>query len=469
MNLRSWSLVGAGLLLWQAAPAQTPPPRTWLAPLGAEAGTGAGMISEKFDEATRTELRKSRRVELRGDVRPATPNSPGGGDPRVDQAENLRTAAKASFAKKDYDTALKQLQGALAFYEEGIASVNKLEAVTETLGYLGACSLSLGFDDDAKDYFQRVLAIMPDAAPLDDYPVQSVELFEKLKKQAAKKKKATVVVRTEPAGAMVKIDGQERGNSPVTVSDLARGEHYIQAYQEQAGLAGTKVDLKGGKSETVDLKLSTTVGPEPSEPVDPALVRELARMAADGKLGAPFREKADRVGELTKAHCLVVGHVEAQGNGYVLAAYVYSTEQKQTAALDEARFRADLSSVNVQADTFAHAVEDACNKFPYDKIVVGGVVARTAPPPPAPVSAAPEPPPAPATEAPKRRPLPEAVTLDSGDSLENNDKDDGAAWYDHWWVYGTAGVLVVGGAVAAGVLFTQDEPKSNQIDAKVSW
>ena len=466
MKIRSWSLLAASLLNATTVAAQTPPPRTWLAPLGAEAGPGAGMISEKFDEATRQELRKSKRVELRGDAKPAAASGAvgSGGDIRVDQAENLRTAGKAAFAKKDFEGALKQLQGALAFYEESIASVNRLEAVLETLGYLGACSLSLGYDDDAKDYFNRVLAIMPDAAPLDDYPVQSIELFEKLKKQQAKKKKGALTVKTDPPGAMVKIDGTERGVSPVTVADLARGEHYVQASQETAGLAGIKVEVKGGKGETLELKLSTTVGPAPSQPVDPALVRDVAKMAAEGKLGAAFRERADQIAELTKAQCLVVGHVEGQGNGYVLAAYIYSPEQKQVAALDESRFRADLSSVNVQATQFAHALEEACNKFPYEKIVVGGVVVAKEPPPAAP------PPSAPAPEPKPRRPLPAAITLETGDSLENDeDEDDGTPWYKEWWVWTVAGAAIIGGGVAAGFAFAPEDTNSTKVDAEVKW
>jgi tetratricopeptide (TPR) repeat protein len=467
MKIRSWSLLGASLVhAATAAVAQTPPPRTWLAPLGAEAGPGAGMISEKFDEATRVELRKSKRIELRGDSKPAQSASASGADPRVEQAENLRTAGKASFAKKDYETALKQLQGALAFYEEGLAYVNRLEAVLETLGYLGACSLALGYDDDAKDYFQRVLAIMPEAAPLDDYPVQSIELFEKLKTQQGKKKKGSLTVKTDPPGGVVKVDGTERGPAPVTITDLARGEHYVQASQDAAGVAGLKVEVKGGKAETVELKLSTQVGPEPAQPVDPALVREVARLAAEGKLGAPFRERSDQIAELTKAGCLVVGHVEGQGNGYVLAAYVYSPEQKQTAALDEVRFRADLSSVNVQATAFAHAVEEACNRFPYDKIVVGGVVAaRTepAPPPPPPPSAPPS------AEQPKpRKPLPPAVTLENPEPLEE-DEDDDTPWYKEWWVWTVAGAALIGGAVAAGFAFAPEDTDSTKVDAEVKW
>ena len=455
-----------------AAPvwAQTPTPRVWLAPLGAEAGPGAGMISEKFDEAARSELRKQRHVELRGDPASVGAASTSGQDVRVDQAENLRTAAKAAFAKKDFETALTQLRGALVLYEEAIASVNKLEAVLETLGYLGACSLALGYDDEAKDYFQRVLAIMPDAAPLDEYPAETAAVFEKLKLQQAKKKKGSVVIKTVPSGAEIRVDGVDKGLSPATVTGLSRGEHYIQATHAEAGLGGLKVEIKGAKPETVELTLSTTIGPAPAKPVDPALIREVAALVAQGKFGSPFREKATEVAALTLARCLVVGNVQPQGNGFVLDAYVYDVDQKQTAALDQVRFRADLSSVAVQAAGFARTVEGACGKFPFDKIIVGGVVARAAP---APVVTPPlvvEPEPAPVVVAkPKaqRVRLPPAQTLDDdGLSLE---EDDGEPWHKAWWLWAAAGAVVIGGTATAGYLLLQDGAQRDTVDGKVTW
>ena len=459
----------AGLLLMPAGHAmgQTVPPKTWLAPLGAQSGPGVGMISEKLDEATRSELRKARRVELRGEVNPPKAGAAEGADPRVAQAENLRTAGKAAFARKDYETALKQLQGALGLYEEAIASVSKFEVVPETLGYLGASSLALGYDDDAKDYFQRVLALMPDAAPLDDYPAEVVALFEKLKAQQSKKKKGSLVVRSAPAGAVVRVDGTEYGKAPLTVPNLARGEHFVQLSSEADGMAGTKVEVKGGRAETVTLDLSTQTGPEPSIPVDPAVARDIAVMAGDGQLGDIFKHRADEVAELTKAECIVVGHVVPQGIGFALKPYVYSPSEKQVAALDDIRFRADLSSVAVQAGTFARAIEGACEKFPFDKILVGGVVAVTppTPPPPIAVAALPTPLPEPVRPAPTRLAEP-ALTVGEGDELSD---DDGDAWYGKWWVWTIAGSALIGGSAYAGYVLLQDDGGSGTVDARVRW
>jgi hypothetical protein len=44
-----------------------------------------------------------------------------------------------------------------------------------------------------------------------------------------------LMVRTEPAGARVSVDGVGRGTSPVTVSELRPGEHAVQLESDSAG------------------------------------------------------------------------------------------------------------------------------------------------------------------------------------------------------------------------------------------
>ena len=82
---------------------------------------------------------------------------------------------------------------------------------------------------------------------------------------------------------------------------------------------------------------------------------------------------------------------------------------------------------------------------------------------------------APASEPePKpKRPLPPAITLESGDSLENDPDedadDDGTPWYKEWWVWTVAGAAVIGGAVAAGFAFAPEDTNSTKVDAEVKW
>ncbi|MCA9527999.1 MAG: hypothetical protein KC549_17045, partial [Myxococcales bacterium] len=146
------------LLPAREARAQLPEPRLWLAPMQADDVPGARLLSEKFDEAVRRQLERSQKLDLTDKARTASVTA-GESDPRVEQAENLRVAGKAAYAAGDAPGAQQKLQAALKLYEEGLASINKLEAVAETLAFLGAAAIRQQFDADAKDYFNRLIAM----------------------------------------------------------------------------------------------------------------------------------------------------------------------------------------------------------------------------------------------------------------------------------------------------------------------
>lgn len=450
------------------AHAQAPAKRLWLGPLTAEDVPGAGLLSRKFDEATRKELARSKRVEPT-DRRGQGPVKAGEADPRVEQAERLRVAGQEAFAAGQHETALEQLQAGLGQYEDGIASVGEIDAVAVTLGYLGAASFELGYDADAKDWFKRLVALQPDAEPLDSYSDGAKALFAKTKAKLLKKKRGKLRITTVPPGAMVKVDGLEIGPSPVTVKSLVRGHHYVQASDDTAGLAGKRVKVKGGKTKSLELALSGEVGPEPAQEADATLVAKLVELARNNDLGHEFKETAAAIASQTRGDCVVVGYIRPQGNQFVLTPYLYGVEPRQVAALDQFRFRAELSAVNVEATRFAAAAEAACVDFPFAMVVEGAArppVAVVAPP------VTPEPTPEPVRQP---EPMPEPVAVAPEPMPEPHPwerpapEDDDDAWYGAWWVWTLAGAAVIGGAAYGGYVLLQEEPESGSFDAQVTW
>ncbi len=467
-GMRAVLLLTATLALASPAGAQTPAPRVWVAPLRTDGAPGAGLLSEKFDEASRKQLGDSRKVELVGSGR-AVKVAAGDADPRVAQAETLRSAGKDAFAAGKTQQALEQLRAALQLYEEGIASVNRVDAIADTLVWLAAASQALEYDADARDFARRAVAIEPEVAAPERYPEAAAALLEDAREKQKKKKGGDLKVTTVPPGATVRVDGVEKGTSPVTIKDLPRGEHYVQASHGEAGIAGERVRVKGGKAETVELKLSTEVGPPAAEPPDPAHVANLVALSKAGDVGPKFRESAEAVAEKTRARYVVAGHIATRGNSFVLRPLVYGVEEKQVAALDELAFSPDLASVFVQAANFARAVEAACTRFPTDKAVFGMIVAAAPVPPPAdepPPRAAPEHRPPPAAEpAPvARRELPPMPPREP----DRADEDD--AFYKKWWFWTIAGAAVIGGTAYGGYVLLQDDGSSRSTyDATVRW
>lgn len=458
-----------------------PKPRVWVASLKVDNAPGAGLVSEKFDEAAREDLIKNRHIELAGTGAGQITVVAGGDDPRVNEAENFRTAGKDLFAAGKFKEALVTLKQALEKYEEGLPSVGRVDAVLETLGYLGATSLKLQFDGDAKDYFRQVIAMAPDAEPLDEFSDDTKAFFNKEKKKRLKKKRGKIKVVTNPPGATIRVDGEEKGKSPLTVTGLVRGFHYVQASDDDAGAAAVKVKSKSKKVVTATLDLSTDLGPPPEEKVPAELEASLKEMASRGVVDASFKAKANEAAEITRSKYIVVGNISTQGSGFVMSTFVYGVKEQQVVALDELKFRANMSSAFIQAVAFSKAVEAAVNKFPFEKVVVGGIVA------PKPVTAPrSDPPPKPAvTEVPPAkpekkdpvvdpRPVPDpepVVTLTEPPPppKPKGGEDDDDAWYGSWVFWAVTGAVVVGGAVTAGYLLSSEDEESTQFNASVRW
>lgn len=472
------ALFGVPLITADEAAAQIPKPKVWIAPMAASDVPGASLLSEKFDEAVRKRLARSSVLVLTDTVKDESVSA-GDEDPRVAQAEVLRVAGRESLAKGDAKGGMEKLRAALKLYEEGLASINKLEAVAETLAFLADAAVAQGFGGDAKDYLKRLAAMSGENALPDGLSGETRALYDKVRAKLLRKKKGALRVVTTPEGAEVRVDGTPRGKSPLVIKSMIRGEHYVQVAHPSAGLGGQRVRVKGGKTTEAVVGLSKELGPGPAEKADAGLTADLIDRARKGTLDQTFRDKAEAIAGQVRANYVVVGHIAPQGNGFVLTAYLYGTQEKQTAAFDQFKFRADLSSVFVQASNFAVAVEKAVANFPFDRVVHGSLMVAKTPKPP-PVVRPPAPPTAaPRTAAKRRPPTPEELALrgelpDEPMDLTGTRRatrtgdDDDDPWYGAWWLWTIVGVAVVGGTAYGGYMLLEDDQQTG-FRGEVEW
>jgi hypothetical protein len=489
---------GVGLLPSAVQADDTLSPRVWIAPIQSRKGVaGASMLATKFDDVARKQLQWSAKVQTsnQGVMGPVTA---GEADPRIEQAERLRVAAKEAIQQDKNELAFKQLKAALELYEAGLASVGKLEAVLETLGYLGSVALTLGYDADAKDYFRRVVAMAPDAEPLDEYSDTAKAFFSKIKKRLLRKKRGEIRITSTPKGAEVMLDGvKQKRKTPLTIRRLVRGHHYVQLSHPEAGLAAQVIKVRSRRRTKVKLTLSTEVGPKAPGKASAEDIAVLTKAVEKNQLNRAFRKKAKEIAELTNCRYVVVGLVGAEGNGFVLNAFVYGLKERQVVALDRFKFRADIASTMIQSARFAKAIEQTVVQFPEDKVLSGGVFVIRAEPVAAPVPAArPAPPvvqrpaptqrpkvvtkPRPAEPKPAARPAAQPAKADAdlgrrlaqpapaavkgtGDATYVRRKE----WYKTWWFWTATGVVATG--AIGGYFLLQEDEQSGQFEVDVRW
>lgn len=122
----------------------------------------------------------------------------------------------------------------------------------------GTAWLESGNQEAASAAFQELATIHPDLEPDPGVvPPASLAAFRAAVTQVRARGQATLGLGSEPAGAVVYIDGRPQGVTPVRISDLTRGRHRLlvaapgfEPYREQITLDGT--------SQTRQIRLAST-------------------------------------------------------------------------------------------------------------------------------------------------------------------------------------------------------------------
>jgi hypothetical protein len=129
---------------------------------------------------------------------------------------------------------------------------------------LGQVSVSLGRNADAHDYFSRYLAAGGDE--VEQTRREDVEGALR----ALEPRVAHLAIDAEIAGAVVFVDGTERGATPLAGPVVVEpGSHVVEVRDERlaGGRERREVILAGGLTETVHVAAAAPVVPPPTGPV----------------------------------------------------------------------------------------------------------------------------------------------------------------------------------------------------------
>jgi serine/threonine-protein kinase len=110
---------------------------------------------------------------------------------------------------------------------------------------------------------------------------------------------AKLRVRSEPEGALVRLDGQPVGTTPLESLDLATGRHEVRLERRGYAPAATEVEGRWGQLADVSLRLERDRSPLSASPPIPAptpVVREGDLVAIDATVTPPHRIKGEAAG-----------------------------------------------------------------------------------------------------------------------------------------------------------------------------
>ena len=209
------------------------------------------------------------------------------------QPEALETLARARASLEEgraayvdlrLEDAIEALTTAVRSFDEAAAALEDPEDLGEALLLLGASQQFDGRTRAARITFRRLHVQMPQVAPDPQvYPPDVVEAFG----QAAPRGAAAgaLQVGSQPPGALVYVDFVPRGETPLAIEDLPRGEHVLRIVRPGAPPYVEETSLGRGARSVEAMLVEAPEGEGIADAVSRIPGADLHRIGPDDPIG----------------------------------------------------------------------------------------------------------------------------------------------------------------------------------------
>jgi hypothetical protein len=225
------------------------------------------------------------------------------------RAQSLVTTAKDAFKVLEYDGALDRLRQADSALR-GLYPTPEVVALLADVNLLfGQIWLARKDETRALESFRVVHRLAPERQSLDEklFRPQVLKAYAQAEVQA--QGKAAAVVTSEPPGAMIWVNGRVAGTTPLELSALPPGDHYLAASLDGHVTRSERLTLADGERREQAFLLARL----PAEQRARAIRAGLVRGSSD------FDRAAADLADVASVDVLVV--VREQGAGFEWAAY----------------------------------------------------------------------------------------------------------------------------------------------------
>jgi hypothetical protein len=149
--------------------------------------------------------------------------------PVLAEAQQALNEGRHDYLNFDFATAVQKLGQAANTFEKGLAQYGDFDSFAKAIGFLGASYLGLHDDAAAESTFRRLLHRRPDYQ-LDRsvFPPQVIAVFRRTRNAVRNSMQARLSIDTVPPGAQVTFDGERRGTTPLTLSEVLAGTHALR-------------------------------------------------------------------------------------------------------------------------------------------------------------------------------------------------------------------------------------------------
>jgi hypothetical protein len=168
---------------------------------------------------------------------------------RIESARANLAAGRQAYLNFELDQAAGLLEQAVSDFDAAAVELEDPQELADALEFLGASLALNGRARDATRIFARLHVQMPHVQPDPAvFPPEVIERFEAARPRDAGDASATIVIESDPPGAIAYVDFVARGVTPVTVSGLRGGDHIVRVSRPGAAPFSQVVSVRARRS-----------------------------------------------------------------------------------------------------------------------------------------------------------------------------------------------------------------------------
>lgn len=182
------------------------------------------------------------------------------GDPRTREEETLERARTAlADGRRAYDAlklddAIARLGQAVNLYQQTGPLLGDLQELETTLAYLGAALTLRGSADEGQSTFVELLTINQ-SYQLERFPPAVQKTFEAASQKVERAPTGAVEVYSTPPYAAVYLDGRFEGVTPLVLTDVIGGNHYLRIEKLGYVVHGAPLEVSANQRITSQTRL----------------------------------------------------------------------------------------------------------------------------------------------------------------------------------------------------------------------
>lgn len=263
---------------------------------------------------------------------------------KVAEAKSLFSRAEASAKARKIKPAADSYERGIKLFLQGLPGADDLEPLADAHVQLAVARVRLGQEDGAR----KVLADLARLDPMrelreEDVSKTIVEWHAQARREAFAQQRGELKIESTPAGARVRFNGQDVGETPIVLQGVLPGTHYVSIEKPGQGAVFEQVTVEPRARETLSAELD---GGQKGGPL-----AELSRVLAGNVLDAAAVELARTIGQKSGADFVLFGALYQPSSDFVQAK-TWALRTADGALAEQPGMQFDAEMINAAIEVF---------------------------------------------------------------------------------------------------------------------